>query len=198
MLEAPHRSHPAARQPHPAAPSRTQLHPSHLDAPSRTQSHPVAPIAPAAPLAPAATADLKDAFLAQLKAAKVFFYNTVVAQAYRIDVSQTKITFTFLPNQKVPKQQCEDMKSLLEDIAQKVSGHKIPVSIVVADALGVPGGAAPKATAPPCTAPRLAHLASLAPLAPDEESLRREAMSDPSVQALFEIFPVQKSKVEEL
>jgi hypothetical protein len=133
--------------------------------------------------------DLKDAFLAQVKAAKMFFYNTVVAQAYRIDVSPTKITFTFLPNQKVPKQQCEDMKSLLEDIAQKVSGHKIPVSIVVADALGVPGGAAPKAPAP---------LAPLAPLAPDEDSLRREAMSDPSVQALFEIFPVQKSKVEEL
>jgi hypothetical protein len=32
----------------------------------------------------------------------------------------------------------------------------------------------------------------------DEESLRKEAMADPSVQALFEIFPVEKSKVEEM
>ena len=33
---------------------------------------------------------------------------------------------------------------------------------------------------------------------PTRTSLRREAMADPSVQALFEIFPVEKTKVEEL
>jgi hypothetical protein len=130
---------------------------------------------------------LKNAFLAQVKAAKVFFYNTVVAQAYRIDVSPAKITFTFLPNQKVPRQQCEEMKPLLEDVAQKVSGRRIPVVVAVADAAGMPSApAAPSANAP------------VAPRERDEESLHREAMSDPSVQALFEIFPVQKSKVEEL
>ena len=50
----------------------------------------------------------------------------------------------------------------------------------------------------------LGPVAPVAPVAPvpaparDDESLRREAMSDPSVQALFEIFPVEKSKFEEL
>jgi hypothetical protein len=143
---------------------------------------------------------LKDAFLAQVKAAKVFFYNTVVAQAYRVDVTPSRITFSFLPNQKVPKQQCEDMKAFLEDIAQKVSGQRIPLTVTVADGGGAPAPVA-RAQAPVAPAARVAPVApeTVAPVTPvDEATLRREAMSDPSVQALFEIFPVEKSKVEEL
>ncbi len=137
---------------------------------------------------------MKDAFLAQVKASKVFFYNTVVAQAYRVDVTPSKITFAFLPNQKVPKQQCEDMKAFLEDLALKVAGLKIPVTVTVADRSAEPGApdAPARAAAPAPAAP--------GPLSPvsDEASLREEAMADPSVQALFEIFPVEKSKVEEM
>ena len=149
--------------------------------------------APSAPNAPSASGrgDLKDAFLTEVKAAKVFFYNTVVAQAYRVDVSSSKITFAFLPNQKVPRQQCEDMKPFLEEIAQKVSGQKVPVAVTVVE--DAPSG------------PRSAPGAPSAPSAPgvpgsrsDEAALREEAMADPSVQALFEIFPVEKSKVEEM
>ena len=50
----------------------------------------------------------------------------------------------------------------------------------------------------------LVHLVRPVPLvlrahpAADEAALREEAMADPSVQALFEIFPVEKSKVEEM
>jgi hypothetical protein len=134
---------------------------------------------------------LKDAFLAQVKASKVFFYNTVVAQAFRVDVTPSRITFTFLPNQRVPRQQCEDMKGFLEDVALKVSGQRIAVTVAVAEASAsaVPtvAAGATAASKPVAAAP-----------AADEESLRREAMSDPSVQALFEIFPVEKSKVEEM
>ena len=149
-----------------------------------TTRAPVSPAATAAPAAPGSgRGELKDAFLTQVKAAKVFFYNTVVAQAYRVDVTPSRITFTFLQNQKVPKQQCEDMKPFLEEVAQKVSGQRIPVSVVVAEGAGAT--VEPVATVPP-----------VAPM--DEESLRREAMSDPSVQALFDIFPVEKSKVEEM
>jgi hypothetical protein len=31
-----------------------------------------------------------------------------------------------------------------------------------------------------------------------DEELREEALKDPAVQALFEIFPVEKSKIEEI
>ena len=160
---------PSAR-PAPAAPSA----PTALSAPS-------APPAPSAPSAP-----LKDAFLAQVKAQKVFLYNTVVAAAYKVDVTPTRITFTFLPNQRVPKQQCEDARAWLESIAEKVAGKKIPVSVNVADVAPASAAAAP----PPSI--------TEAPPRASEEELRQQAMSDPGVQALFEIFPVEKSKVEEM
>jgi hypothetical protein len=136
---------------------------------------------------PQSGGDLKDAFLAQIKASKVFFYNTVVAQAYRVDVTPARITFAFQPNQKVPRQQCEDMKAFLEDVALKVSGHKIPVVVEL-----VAGEAAKPepASQPGTTAPARSSATG--------DTLHEEAMADPSVQALFEIFPVEKAKVEEM
>jgi hypothetical protein len=148
---------------------------------------PRTPHPPEAPEAPQAPSDLKSAFLAQLKASKVFFYNTVVAQAYRVDVSDSRITFTFLPNQRVPKQQCEEARLWLEGIAEKVAGRKVPVTVAIADA--APAAAPAAAQRPPAS--------SDAPRASDEE-LRQSALSDPTVQALLEIFPVEKTKIEEL
>jgi DNA polymerase-3 subunit gamma/tau len=151
------------------------------------RTEPAARSAPGAPVAPGAVSgpDLKDAFLSQIKAAKVFFYNTVVAAAYRVDVTPSQITFTFLPNQRVPKQQCDEARAWLEGIAEKVAGHKIPVSVVVADASSAGSPPAPQV---PATEPKRIS----------EADLREEAMSDPGVQALFEIFPVEKSKIEEI
>lgn len=134
----------------------------------------------------AAGGDLKDSFLAQVKAQKVFFYNTVVAAAYKVDVTPARIAFTFLPNQRVPKQQCDDARAWLENVAEKVAGKKIPVSVAVADA--APPGAP---SAPP---PSIVD----APSRASEEELRQQAMADPGVQALFEIFPVEKAKIEEM
>ena len=148
-----------------------------------------APAAPAAREAPAAPAlNLKDAFLAQVKASKMFFYNTVVASAHRVDVTPARITFTFQPNQRVPKQQCEELRGWLEEVAQKVSGTRIPVAVVTANG---------DAAAAPPAAPRSATPV-LEPPKSSEDDLRKEAMSDPAVQALFEIFPVEKSKIEEV
>jgi DNA polymerase-3 subunit gamma/tau len=121
----------------------------------------------------------KDAFLAEIKASKVFFYNTVVAAAYRVDVTPERVTLAFLPNQKVPRQQAEGARAWLEDLAERVSGRRIPVVVAVADA--------PAGTPSPAPAAEPAS----------EEDLRKEALSDPTVQALFEIFPVERSKVEE-
>ena len=125
-----------------------------------------------------------------MKAAKIFFYNTVVAQAFKVDVSASRITFTFLSNQKVPKQQCEDARAWLEGIAEKVAGARIPVHVEVVDT----PAAAPSERAPAAAAPT----ASAAEPRAAADDLRQEAMADPAVQALFEIFPVEKTKIEEL
>jgi hypothetical protein len=132
---------------------------------------------------------LKDSFLAELKSSKVFFYNTVVAQAYRVDVSPSKITFSFLPNQRVPKQQCDEARAWLEGIAEKVAGKKIHVAVAVTDAAGVPEtpAAASARTAAVAEQPRAS-----------EDDLRKQALADPTVQALLEIFPVEKTKIEEI
>jgi DNA polymerase-3 subunit gamma/tau len=178
----------AARPSAPAGPRPTSSAPPRAAMPTPT---------PAAPPAStgAVSGDLKDTFLAQVKASKVFFYNTVVAQAYRVDVTPSKITFTFLPNQKVPRQQCEDMRAFLEDVAQKVSGQKVPVAVLTAEGVEAP---APASTGPARPAFSPAGAVADKPGAAKEAELRDEAMADPSVQALFEIFPVEKSKVEEM
>ena len=141
-------------------------------------------------MAPAARAsNLKDAFLAQVRASKSFFYNTVVASAYSVEVTPAGITFTFQPNQRVPRQQCDEQRVWLEEVAEKVAGQRIPVAVVTTNgdaAAPPPAAAARPATPAPDTSKS------------SEEDLRKEAMADPTVQALFEIFPVEKSKIEEI
>ncbi|MDP1570179.1 MAG: hypothetical protein Q8L86_09260, partial [Vicinamibacterales bacterium] len=162
----------------------------------RTASAPVArPSAPraavpAAPMAPPVAGDLpanaRDLLLAEVKAAKPFFYNTVVAQAFRIDVTAVRITCAFLPNQKVPRQQCEDAKPWLEGLAEQVLGRRLPVMIALAEAGETPGPVA--AGSPGAAAAR----------ATGDGPLRDEAMANPSVQALLEVFPVEGVSVEEV
>ena len=162
--------------------------PEHRTSAPLHRTAPVAPSAPNAPVAPGPVADLKDRFLAELKATKVFFYNTVVAQAYRIDVSPSRITFSFLPNQRVPKQQCEEARGWLEEIAARLTGQKTPVTVAVAER---------EAPAPP-PLPLTRSGASAEPSRSSEGDLRKQAMADPAVQALLEIFPVEKTKIEEI
>jgi DNA polymerase-3 subunit gamma/tau len=174
-------------RPAPAAPARVQAAAARPSAPS-TPSVPSAPTTPGATPSPPSR-DLKDEFLAQVKATKVFFYNTVVAQAYRVDVSPAGITFAFLPNQRVPRQQCEDARSWLESIAERLVGKKVAVAITSVEA---------PAVSPPASAPSHTLTAALPQPRPSEDQLRKEAMADPTVQALLEIFPVEKTKVEEI
>jgi DNA polymerase III subunit gamma/tau len=158
-----------------------------VPAPARTASPAVtrpAP-APAAPMTPPVAGDLpgnaRDLLLAEVKSAKVFFYNAVVAQAYRIDVTAVRITFAFLAAKRVPRQQCEDAKVWLEGLAERVLGRRIPVAITVVE------GDEPR---PAAEAGRDGQAASVPP--------RDEAMANPSVQALLDVFPVEGVSVEEV
>jgi DNA polymerase III subunit gamma/tau len=143
------------------------------------------PQVPSPVSAPSAEAAFKDRFLSELKAAKSTFYNLVVASAFRIDASPSGIVFTFLPNQKNAKSQCDEQKAWLQSIAEKVAGRPVPVSIAVADAGTQP---APAPTLPVATGP--AQKSS-------PEELKAEAMANSTVQAVLEIFPVDKTTIEE-
>ncbi len=130
----------------------------------------------------------KDKFLSEIKSGKSTFYNLVVASAFRIDASPAGIVFTFLPNQKNAKSQCEEQKVWLQSIVEKVAGKPVPISVAVADA-----GTAP---APAPASPASSGASSMKPTgSPDD--LKAEAMANSTVQALLEIFPVEKTTIEE-
>jgi DNA polymerase III subunit gamma/tau len=96
---------PAPRKIAPTAESRVA--PTSVSRVAPTSERAVAPtsvsrVAPASAstVAPTGGSAIKDAFLAEIRAGKGFFYNTVVAQAQRIDVTDEAITFTFSPTQR--------------------------------------------------------------------------------------------------
>jgi DNA polymerase III subunit gamma/tau len=132
----------------------------------------------------------KDRFLSEIKSGKATFYNLVVASAFRIDASPGGVTFAFLPNQKNARAQCEEQKAWLGSIAAKVAGKAVPVSVVVAE----PGAHAPGAPVAP--AAPASPGAPGAPGAPASD-LKAEAMANSTVQAVLEIFPVEKTTIEE-
>jgi Ser/Thr protein kinase RdoA (MazF antagonist) len=120
-----------------------------------------------------------------LKSGKSTFYNLVVASAFRIDATTAGVVFTFLPNQKNAKSQCDEQKAWLQSVAEKVAGRPVPVSIVVADS-----------GAQPAPAPVL-PVAAGASQRSSPEDLKAEAMANSTVQAVLEIFPVDKTIIEE-
>ena len=128
---------------------------------------------------------LKDAFLSEIKSAKSTFYNLVVASAYSIEVSADKIVFAFQPNKKNAKGQCDEQKAWLMTVAEKVAGRPVPVAIVFAEA-----------DAPPAPAPSNLGSPVAKPKA-DPGDLKAEAMANSTVQAVLEIFPVDKTTIEE-
>jgi len=156
------------------------------------------PSAPAVAPAPKSTpgtigtdGSLKDAFLSEIKSAKSTFYNLVVASAYSIEVSADKIVFAFQPNKKNAKQQCEDQKTWLTTVAEKVAGRPVTVAIVTADADAMPSPVPSNLGSPVAASkgqPR--DLSS-------EALTKEEAMANSTVQAVLEIFPVDKTTIEE-
>jgi hypothetical protein len=105
----------------------------------------------------------------------------VVAQAYRIDVTTAGISFVFQANQKNAKQQADDQRVWLQQLAERLAGKPVPVTITLAEATT-------QAAAPPSAvvSPR------------STEDTTAQAMANATVQAVLEIFPVEKTTVEEI
>ena len=148
---------------------------------NRTSATPAASVAPPKPASgPVPSANFKDAFLAEIRKGKGVFYNTVVAQAQKIDVAGDRVTFTFSANQRALKDMVEQNRAWLESIAQQASGRRIVVAAVQMDAAAaVSDPASSKA-------------------ADKKNALREQALADAGVQAMLEVFPAEIRDVEEM
>jgi DNA polymerase III subunit gamma/tau len=166
------------------APTRNTIAPtSNKVAPIRKATAPTSDgIAPTSDKVSPASNSLKDALLAEIRSGKTFFYNTVVAQAQKIDVTDDRVTFTFLPAHRALREQFDQSRPWLEAAAERLTGRKIAVSAVQAavDNGDEPEPAAATAAAPP------------------KRDLKAEALSSTGVQALLDVFPAEIRDVEEM
>jgi DNA polymerase III gamma/tau subunit len=128
--------------------------------------------------------NLKDALLAEIRSGKGFFYNTVVAQAQKIEVADDRVTFTFLPAHRALREQFEQSRPWLETVAERLAGRKIFVTAVQAVSDG--------------SEPSQPEAKSATPVAPPKRDLKAEALSSTGVQALLDVFPAEIRDVEEM
>src|SRR4029079_5118552 len=71
-------------------------------------------------------ADFKEAFLAETRRSKKFFYGTVVAQA-RMDFEPERVVFAFTPQHRALRVQFEQMRPWLETTATQLAGKRMAV-----------------------------------------------------------------------
>ena len=141
-----------------------------------------------APVAAGTGESGRDAFLMEIRKSKVFFYNTVVAQAQKIEFGPDRVMFTFLPAHRALREQVDQNRQWLEQIASAVAGKKMPVGAAQSEN-GAEAGAEPVgAVAGPVVA-----AAQSKPV-----DLKTTAMGDSAVQAMLDVFPAEIENVEEI
>jgi hypothetical protein len=181
-------------QPGPAAPVRP-AEPSRAAPDPRVEApKPAAPQRSAAPAPAAAPVDtgrasgpaLKDALLAEIQKTKKLFYGTVIAQAQRIDVDDSRVVLTFGPQHRIFKQQVEQNRSWIEEIATRLAGQ--PMTVAAEDGDG---------PAPVKTGDAARGAAAAAP-ADKQSELKQKAMADSAVQAMLDVFGTDIKEVEEM
>lgn len=128
-------------------------------------------------------ADVKDAFLNEVRKSKKYFYGTVVAQAQRIDIAGDRIVFTFAPQHRPLRDQLDQMRAWLDPLATQLSGRKMTVASAEGTATPAKGASGASAAQP---APK------------DRQSdLRQQALADSGVQAMLDVFAAEIKDVEE-
>ena len=131
--------------------------------------------------------NFKDALIGEIKKAKAVFYNMVVAQAQKIEVTGDRVVFSFTAAQRALKDQFEQQKTWLESIAQPIAGRRITMASVQVEA-----GAAAAATGAADEA------AAERKSAEKKSALREQALADRGVQTMLEVFPAEIRDVEEM
>jgi len=173
---------PATPPPQPAAlPSRRPSSPKKVSAeePAAVAARPAAAAAPSpsGPVSPVSGGGVTE-ILAEVKRAKKFFHGTVVAQAQRIDLDGDKLVFAFTPGQRTLASQLRQNRSWLEQMASRISGRQIVVTTEQGEA-ELPSEA-------------------VTPESSEQARLREQAMSDPVVQSMLEVFPATVGDIEKL
>jgi len=140
---------------------------------------------------PTASGDLKEAFLAEIRTAKKFFYGTVVAQAQRIDLEGDKVVFVFGPQHRALRIQLEQNRPWLEAAASELSGRKMIVAGAEGPTAANPG---PSVSVPPARAATVDRPAS----EDRHQALKDRALSDTGVQTMLDVFAAEIKDVEEL
>jgi DNA polymerase-3 subunit gamma/tau len=166
-----------------AAPSTRAAQPASTPAASASVPASVPPVA-------VGSDQYRDALLAEIKAAKPIFYNLVVAQAFRIDATAEGVTFTFQPNQKVPRQQAEDNRGWLQDLIERLTGRRLPVTVVVVDAAQT---AVPAAAVSATAGVGAVATASATPAAGGGGA---SPLDHDTVKSVLEMFPVEQTRID--
>ena len=180
---------PTARRPRtapPTPPRPTPQAPRPSSPPKQAAAPPVAArAAPAAPTVEPSPASESSAsgggtaeILAEVKRAKKFFHGTVVTQAQRIDLEGDNLVFAFTPGQRTLASQLRQNRGWLEQMASQIVGRKVVVTTEQ-------GAAEPRSE-------------STAPESSEQARLREQAMSDPVVQSMLEVFPAKIADIEKL
>ena len=165
---------------------------------------PMATAAKAASPPPEASGVLKDKLLAEIRSGKATFYNTVVAQAQRIDATNDRITFVFGPAQSTLRGWFDQQKAWLDAAAERVAGRKIAV-VSELGAASDPGSPSTSLGASRIPDPGLDPASSdpgpdpaSAQAPAQKRDLKAEAMSSSAVQAMLDVFPAEIRDVEEM
>ncbi len=155
----------------------------------RTGAAPATAPAPERPNVAAASEPgaVKDALLAEIQKTKKLFYGTVVAQAQRIDVYADRVVLTFGPQHRIFKQQVEQNRPWLEEMASRIAGK--PMSLAAVDGDGPP----------PARAAEAGRGAAPASGGDEKQSaLKQKALEDSGVQAMLDVFNADIKEVEEM
>jgi len=139
--------------------------------------------------------NLKDKFLGEIRSGKMTLYNTVVAQAQRIDVTNDRITFVFGPAHSSLRGLLDQQKPWLDGAAERVAGRKIAVTSELSAATASPSGPNPESASTSLGASRMPDVGESVERKRD---LKAEAMSSSTVQAMLEVFPAEIRDVEEM
>jgi DNA polymerase-3 subunit gamma/tau len=135
-------------------------------------------------------ASYRDALIADIRKSNPVLYNTLLAQAQRMETGPDRLTLTFAASQKIGST-FEKYRPVLEELASRAAGRPIAVSAHVSGpgTAGRPDGPAPDASVRPDDPPDAAAR---------KQSLREQALADAGVRALLEVFPAEIRDVEEM
>jgi DNA polymerase-3 subunit gamma/tau len=128
---------------------------------------------------PAQGSDPKSAILSAIRESNKVFFGMVVQRAQTVELESDSLVFTFAPAHKGIRPQLDAKRAWLEQVARQVVGRK--VSIVARE------GQTPPEREPAAT-----------PVPHEKADLKARAKSEPSVQAVLDVFGGEIEDVEEI